>query len=146
MIPVTCNAVGDILALAALVLDIIRALNDAKGSASEYRVFVDELNGLHTILKSAARVAEDSADNALREQIIREVDQCGRNAQDALARVVDFSAMNVDGDGLRARATRTRYKLQWRFFRRDEAQTVRKELAMAIQRLTLQLVVSNACA
>ena len=144
MIPITCNAVGDILALATLVLDVIRALNDAKGSASEYRVFFDELNGLHTILASAARVAKDSVDDALREQIIREVDQCGRNAQDSLARVVDFSAIDTIGDGLRALAARTRYKLQWRFFRRDQAQIVRRELATAIQRLTLLLVVSNA--
>ena len=43
MVPITCNAVGDILALATLVLDVIRALNDARGSASEYRTFVDEL-------------------------------------------------------------------------------------------------------
>ena len=92
---ITCNAVGDILALATLVLDVIRALNDAKGSASEYRVFVDELNGLRTILAAAARVAQDNVDGALREQLIREVDQCGRNAQDALARVVDFSAMTL---------------------------------------------------
>ena len=62
MVPITCNAVGDILALAMLVLDVIRALNDAKGSASEYRVSVDELNGLRTILAAAARVAQDSVD------------------------------------------------------------------------------------
>ena len=146
MIPITCNAVGDIIALTTLVLDAIRALNDARGSAAEHRRFKNELKGLHTILEAAARVANDSANGALREEIIREVDECGQDVQEALRRVAKFSAMGDSGDGLRARATRTRYKLEWRFARRDEVQTARKELAMATQRLTTLLVLSNACA
>ena len=81
MIPITCNAVGDILALAELLVDVVRALNDARGSALEYRTFTRELDGLRTMLTTAARVAEDSADRALRDEIIREVDQCGRDVQ-----------------------------------------------------------------
>ena len=146
MIPITCNAVGDIIALTTLVLDAIRALNDARGSAAEHRKFKNELKGLHTILEAAARVANDSANGGLREEIIREVDECGQDVQEALERIAKFSAMETPGDGVRARAARTRYKLEWRFARRDEVQTARKELAMATQRLTTLLVLSNAYA
>ena len=145
MIPITCNAVGDIHALAALVLDAMRALNDARGSAAEHRRFKSELKGLHTILEAAARVAKDSADGALREEIIREVDECGQDVQEALKRVAKFSAIDTPGDGFRARAERARYKLEWRFSRRDEVQTARQELMRATQRMTTLLVISNAC-
>ena len=144
MIPITCNAVGDIIALATLVLDAISALNDARGSAAEHRRFKNELKGLHTILEAAARVATDTVDDALRKGIIREVDECGEDVQEALRRVAKFSAMDTPGDGLRGRAARTRYKLEWRFARRDEVQTARKEFAWATQRLTTLLVLSNA--
>ena len=146
MFPITCNAVGDILALSTLVLDALRALNDARGSAAEHRRFKSELKGLHTILETAARVAKDSSDNALREEIIRKVDECGQDVQEALERIAKFSAMDAPGDGVRARAARTRYKLEWRFARRDEVQTARQELMMATQRLTTLLVLSNAYA
>ena len=146
MIPITCNAVGDILALAALVLDAIRALNDARGSAAEHRRFKSDLKGLHTILEAAARVAKDTVDDALRKELVREVDECGQDVQEALKRVTKFSAIDTSGDGFRARATRTRYKLEWRFSRRDEVQTVRNELVTATQRLTTLMVLSNAYA
>ena len=81
----------------------------------------------------------------LREEIIREVDECGQDVQEALKRVAKFSAIDTLGDGVRARAARTRYKLEWRFSRRDEVQTARQELMMATQRLTTLLVISNAC-
>ena len=64
MVLITCNAVGDIIALATLLLDAIHALNDARGSAAEYHRFKSELNGLHTIVRAAARVAQDSVDDA----------------------------------------------------------------------------------
>ena len=146
MMPITCNAVGDIIALATLVLDAIRALNDARGSAAEHRKFKSELKGLHTILEAAARVAKDSVDNALREELIREIDECGQDIQEALKRVAKFSVFDTPGDGLRSHAAKVRYKLEWRFSRRDEVQTVRNELATATQRLTTLMVLSNAYA
>ena len=149
MIPITCNAVGDILALAELLVDVVRALNDSRGSAQEYRTFTRELYGFRTMLTTAARVAEDSADRALRDEIIREVDQCGRDVQLALARIAKFSELghgSSSASGMRARLARHRYKLEWRFFQRDDVQTVRKELATATQRLTTLLVLSNAFA
>ncbi|KZV61775.1 hypothetical protein PENSPDRAFT_274540 [Peniophora sp. CONT] len=147
MIPITCNAVGDILALATLVVDVARALNDARGSSSEYRSFIHELNAVHAMLTSAARIAEDSIDGALRDQIIRTVDQCGGDIQRALARLAKFSTLGCDGvagDGLRLKLKRNWYKVEWRFLQRDEAQTFQKELTMATQRLTTLLVISDA--
>ncbi|KZV62436.1 ankyrin [Peniophora sp. CONT] len=147
MIPITCNAVGDIIAIAALVLDVARALKDTRGSASEYRRFSGDLDALHKMLTTTARVAGDSVDNVLRDEIIHEVAQCARDVQSALSRIAKFSALDENvtvGGGLRVKLKRNWYKLEWRLARRDEAQTVRDELANATQRLTALLVVSHA--
>ncbi|VDB87234.1 unnamed protein product [Peniophora sp. CBMAI 1063] len=146
MVPITCNAVGDILALAELVIDVVRALNDARGAPAEYRAFNQELNSLHAILLTATRIAKNTDDPVLREEIIRNVDQCGRDVQASLARVADLSALSDDAgstSGMRDRFRRNRYKLVWRFKHRDEAQTFRQELATATQRLTMLFVLSH---
>lgn len=146
MIPITCNAVGDIIALASLVLDIARALNDTRGAASEYRSFSDELNGFHTMLTTAARVAKDTDDDALRDEIVREVDRCGHDVQGALTRIGKFSALDANaarGSGVCVKLKRHWYKIEWRFGKWDQVQTGRKELSMATQRITALLTVSN---
>ena len=148
MFPITCNALGDIVTLAALVLDIIHALNESRGSASDYRILVGELNAMHTMLTAVERVARDTVNDALRFEILREVDRCGTDVQGALTRIVKFSALghsSTKSDSPRVCLARQWYKLEWRFSHRDEVQTARQELMMATQRLTTLLVISNAC-
>ncbi|KZV74386.1 hypothetical protein PENSPDRAFT_204182 [Peniophora sp. CONT] len=147
MFPITCNAVGDIITLASLVLDITRALNEARGSASEYRVFIAELNTLHILLTSVARVAQDSIDGALRSEILAEIDRCGCHIRYALERIAKFSVLSHDAaasDGLRVKFKRQLYKIEWRFARRSDIQAVRADLSIATQRLTALLIVANA--
>ena len=135
------------MTLASLVLDVIRALNETRGSPSEYRSLVSDLHSMHTLLVAVSRVASDSSDNALRDEILSEVNRCGLNVQDALARIAKFSALGHGGgtpQPRRVRVARQWYKLEWRFAKRGDAQAVRAELQAATQRLTALLVVSNA--
>ena len=146
MFPLTCNAVGDILALAALVLDVARALSESGGSPSEYRTFVGELNSLNIVLSSVGRVAQLTTDERLRGEIVREVDRCGCDIQKALERVAKFSELGRHGQGtdvLRVKLRRQWYKLEWRFGMRGNAQEARTQLAIVTQRLTAYLVISN---
>lgn len=148
MFSITCNAVGDIATLAALVLDVVQAFNEARGSTSEYRTLAIELHSMHTLLIAISRLANESEDNALRDEIVSEVDRCGLNVQSALARIAKFSVLGraaETGDARRVRFARQWYKLEWRFVQRGDAQAVRAELQAATQRLTVLLVVSNAC-
>ncbi|KZV72421.1 hypothetical protein PENSPDRAFT_363417 [Peniophora sp. CONT] len=147
MIPITCNAVGDIIAVATLVLDIARALDESRGSPAKYRAFTSELKSLHIVLASVARVAELTNDALLRDEIVREVDRCGNDVRRTLERVAKFSALGRDAssdDILRIRMKRQWYKLEWRFGYHGSAESVRDDLAMATQRLTVYLVVLNA--
>ena len=146
MLSISCNAVGDILALATLVLDIYRALDDAHGSPAKYRALVSELKSLHVVLASVARIAEHTTDEILRDEIFCEVDRCGGEVRTALERVAKFSllARNDSTDGApRVRMKRQYYKLKLLTFREDIAD-LREEIGRATQRLTIYLVTSNA--
>ncbi|VDC01529.1 unnamed protein product [Peniophora sp. CBMAI 1063] len=146
MIPVTCNAVGDILTLATLVLDIARALGESRGSASEYRSFTAELHSLHIVLASVARVAERATDPLLRDQIMGEVNRCGCDVRRSLERVAKFSILSREGteeDVIRLKLKRQWYKLEWRFGHRAHMQSVRTELVEATQRLAAYLSILN---
>ncbi|KZV62432.1 ankyrin [Peniophora sp. CONT] len=147
MIPITCNAVGDILALATLVLDIGRALNESRGSPSDYRTLVGELNSLNIVLSSVGRVSQLTADIDLRKEIVHEADRCGQDVQRALERIFKFSVLgrgNDRNDALQVKLKRQWYKLEWRFGHRSHIKEVRADLATATQRLAAYLVISNA--
>ncbi|VDC06695.1 unnamed protein product [Peniophora sp. CBMAI 1063] len=146
MVAITCNAVGDIIAVASFILDIARALNDIRGSAFQYRSFTEELHGLHTMLTIAARIAVNCADKALSDEIVRKVDQCGRDVQRAFERIAQFSVLGEDhvtGEASRIKLKRQWIKVKWHFTQHEDTQTAREELAMATQRLTALLVLSN---
>lgn len=147
MFPLTCNAIGDIVTLASLVFDIIRALNETRGSALEYRVLAGELNAMHTMLTAVERVVQDTANERLRYEILKEVDRCGQDVQNALARIIKFSALGHAGTPVHSQRiylARQWYKLEWRFIQRGALQAVRAEMQTATQRLTALLVISNA--
>ncbi|KZV77240.1 hypothetical protein PENSPDRAFT_746994 [Peniophora sp. CONT] len=147
MFPITCNAVGDIIAIATLVLDIAQALDESRGSPARYRAFVSELRSLHIVLASVSRTAESTTDIALRNEIVREVDHCGRVIRDVLERVARLSLLERDVTGedvIRVRLKRQLYKLEWRLRFHGSAEAIREELSLATQRLTAYLVISNA--
>ena len=146
MFPVTCNAVGDILALAILVLDFAQALDETSGSSADYRALNSELKSLHIVLASVNRVAELTVDELLREQIFREVERCGGFIRDTLERIAKFSLMGRDvstADTTRVRVKRQWYKIEW-LIRKDSIDSIRDELASVTQRLATYLTVSNA--
>ncbi|VDB87231.1 unnamed protein product [Peniophora sp. CBMAI 1063] len=130
MIPITCNAVGDILALATLVLDITHALNESRGSPAKYRALNSELKSLHIVLASVAA----------------EVDRCGSEVRSARERIARFSDLGRDAsseDVIRIRIKRQWYKLKWLKFG-GNVESIREEIARATQRLTIYLVTSHA--
>ncbi|VDC01534.1 unnamed protein product [Peniophora sp. CBMAI 1063] len=147
MFPITCNAVGDIVVLATFVLDIARALSESSGSTSEYRSCIAELNSLHVVLASVARVAEYTADIGLQDEIVREAAECAVAVERVLERVAKFSLLDPR-DSLKGmpliRMKRLWYKLEWRFSQRGRVNEFRAELAVATQRLTAYLAVLNA--
>ena len=146
MFPITCNAVGDILALAGLALDMAKALNEIHGSPASYRALRSELESLHIVLASVHRAAELTNDTLLREQIVSQIKRYEYSIRSALERIAKFSALGRAGaadDSVPVKVKRQWYKIEWRL-RQGSIDSIRDELASVTQRLATYLAVSNA--
>jgi hypothetical protein len=149
MFPISCNAVGDVLTIASIILDIARALNDARGSVAEYRAFVAELETMHTSLNAISRLVQDCTDSALRQTVVREVDLSYQDIEDAFNRIASLSLLGSDeappmgSSGLRVNISRQWFKLEWRFLKRGDGQGFQSKLKVSTQRLSTLLVILN---
>ncbi|KZV61788.1 hypothetical protein PENSPDRAFT_670797 [Peniophora sp. CONT] len=143
----TCNAVGDIIAIAELLLNVARALKEVKKAPAEYRRFCAELDSLSTVLSAAAQMSEGTSSAELLPATLLEVNRCMLDVQVALDYIAKFSPLDSDeiaNAPLRVKLKRQWYKLEWRFATRATAQEAGSRIAASIQRLTAYIVISNA--
>ena len=146
MFPITCNAIGDIIAIVQLVRDIVVALNDSRGAVDEYRQFVHVLKALGTILEAVYELASDSQDRRLQQSILEEVQLCCitiNNAHKSLSgfeKLAETSARSTRG-GPRAALT----KLHWHFMRAADAERYAKQFHESHMRLNSLLMVHSQC-
>ena len=122
MFPITFNAIGDILALAQLIRDIVWAVNDACGAAVEYRRFTHELKILGAIMVNAHLIADGSREDTLKEAVLEEVRFCYTEIVDAGKLLPGFDVLmrSTDGSGF-SRVGVTMRKLQWHFLKASDA-------------------------
>ena len=138
MFPITCNAVGDILALASLALDMAKALNEIHGSPASYRALRSELESLHIVLASVHRAAELTNDTLLREQIVHQVERYIGSIRIALL----WCAEGTD-DSVRIKVNQQWYKIGLRFHDQRSIASIRDKLAFATRHIAAYLPVSN---
>jgi len=155
MFPITCNAIGDILAVASLILSIAKALDESRGAPAEYRAFVAELHSLGHLLNSIYRVTDGCADAELRRQIVKEVASTATDIHSALDKVAVFNSLSDlqadDSSDRRSdagipssfRFERQWVKVKWRLFQHSKVVKVIGELAACRQKLLLQLMAAQ---
>lgn len=127
MFPVTCNAIGDIIAVAQLIRDIAEALSEVKGASHEYRAFVQQLQSTATIIDETHRLVHNSPDGSLRIAILDEVRCCCSDLQRAEEYTTGFetllSGQTSGASGprrVRKRLARSTKMLQWHFMKSSE--------------------------
>ena len=136
MLPVTCNAFGDIIAVIQLVQDIVLALDDARGASEEYTHFVHVLTALGAVMNEVYDLAKASQNASLRQAILDEVQCCcdginsAHNSISGFERLAEASARS--SRGVRAKGLVT--KLHWHFLRASEAAKYAKRFGDSHQR------------
>jgi hypothetical protein len=78
----TFGSVGDFISLTVLIKDIIAALDDARGSAKEYRALVQELVTLQLTLEAVQHTCEDP-------QFTHSLEDLAKVALDTVAHIKD---------------------------------------------------------
>ncbi|VDC00987.1 unnamed protein product [Peniophora sp. CBMAI 1063] len=126
MFPITFNAIGDILALAQIVYDIVQALNDSvHGAAAECQRFAHELKLLGAVIVIAHRAANTSPDDVLKEALLTEVRLCYAEIVEAGKLLPGFDTLLRTSTGATVwdRARAVAKKLKWHFMKASDAAT-----------------------
>ncbi|KZV65388.1 hypothetical protein PENSPDRAFT_756574 [Peniophora sp. CONT] len=137
MFPVTCNAFGDILAVAQLVRSIVVALDDARGATEEYMQFVHVLTALGTVMGEVYDLAKTSQNQTLRQAILEEVQRCCSGINSAHNSIAGFEKL-AESSARSSRSIRAGgivTKLHWHFLRASEAAKYSKRFGDSHQRL-----------
>ncbi|KZV65383.1 hypothetical protein PENSPDRAFT_689945 [Peniophora sp. CONT] len=155
MFPITCNAFGDIVAVIQLVLELVKALDDTRGAAVKYRLFVQELESLSIMMGEAYRVAE-GAPSTLQLLVLKEIQICTNNIEDAYRRTRGFEKL---GESSQKRTVKTKLlkrlvrkplglaakKAHWHFRRTTDAQKYREIFRDCLQRLDFIVGLISCC-
>ncbi|VDB85852.1 unnamed protein product [Peniophora sp. CBMAI 1063] len=136
MFPITCNAIGDIIAVVQLIRDIVVALDDARGAAEEYKQFTRVLSALGTVMGEVYDLAKASCNEILKQAVLEEVQLCCIDINNAHKSISGYGKL----EKIAARSTRntTRgvfLKLQWHLLRASDAAKYAQRFDDSHQRL-----------
>ena len=138
MVPISCNAFGDIVAVVQLVREIVLALDDARGAAQEYKQFVHVLTTLGTVMEEVFYLANDSQNEALKQAMLAEIRRACGLISSATDSIAGFDRLRGDASALSSGRDHSREllsKLRWRFLRASDAENHTKRLSESLQRL-----------
>ena len=149
--PVTFGSVGDIIAVGLLIKDLVTALNQSRGSQTEYKQLVDELNLLEDVLArivhlcntagttTAGRIFEDSA---LHHATIKTAQKCGTCIKGFNIRLKKYGkTLGSSGVGKKSEAFKAvMAQIRWQLGEKEEVVRFRAEIASQTASLNLALV------
>ena len=120
---VTFGSVGDIISLSIVIKDLVKALDDSRGSSAEYQEIIRELWALDRVLlevKLLWRTSESTVElNALRETARRMTDQCRHSIEGFLEKVKKYGpSLNKGGSGKILRDVAM--KVKWQIAHSDD--------------------------
>jgi len=147
--PLTCNAVGDVLALIQLAIDIARFVADYRHAPSECRALLQDLRSMERLLALAQPTILAIKDAALKEATAERLRIVSQRVQDALNLVVKFRSAfdNAPVDPRsKWRATIVKWvtkqseKVAWALKRNGDAEACRVAIAQSFEPLTLALL------
>ncbi|KAI0030171.1 hypothetical protein K488DRAFT_72403 [Vararia minispora EC-137] len=147
MLPISCKTVKDIVAIAALVADLVTALSETKGSAAKYRSFFRELEAMRVVLEAVSREAKRCTDVKLRAIIVEEVDHCCNHVREAAQSIAKFTPLGQDppvGRLNKVRLDRLWYKIEWRAVKQKDIDNFERQLSASRGKLTMYLAIMNS--
>jgi hypothetical protein len=120
---VTISSIGDIISVSLLVKDILLALDDVRGSASEYQAVIRELHILDIALLRVEKLVQTQQTSpdieALHETARKTVNACRGSVSKFVESIKRYKNSLTDG-GSGNMLKDTARKLQWRLSSKDE--------------------------
>jgi hypothetical protein len=134
---------GDFMTGITLVKDIIKALNDSKGSSKEYLEVIAELRGLEIALIHVRAQYNDTAQIAQRSALRQAVQDCETCIEVFLQSLQTYNGhLGINGSGNKWKdAIR---KVQWRLCKAEELTSFHLKIASHVQNLEMLLATIQA--
>lgn len=143
---VTFGSVGDILSVCIVIKDLVRALDESRGSSAEYQEVIRELWGLDRVLLEVEllwRTCESTAElNTLREAAHRMADQCRRSIEAFLKKVKKYGPSLRDG-GSGSVVRDATMKIRWQVAHADELTKFRAEINAHCSAINMLLLTAS---
>lgn len=143
--PFTFGSVGDVITLGLLIRDVIKCLDDSRGSSAEYQAVIRELWSLdHALLEVELLLVSSQQStelNALRETALRIAEKCEACIsafRDRVRKYRGFLGSNGSGDLL---GTAVR-KFRWAVSEKESLARFRAEIIAHC--LSLNMLVASA--
>ncbi|KZV92565.1 hypothetical protein EXIGLDRAFT_692587 [Exidia glandulosa HHB12029] len=138
MFPVSCNAIGDIIALVQLGIDVVKAINDSRGAKTEHHELTAELETLKAILE-----AVESFPNT--PLLTTPTTRAGDQMASALALLAEFEF----SESVKARTVLSRVRsawvgVRWTLRGRADVNNGLAKLSKSVDTLRLALQVASA--
>lgn len=139
--PVTFGSVGDIIAVAQIVKSLLGALDDARGSAKEYQLVIEDLKNLEKVLLELNLLEKTSYESAeflaLGDTAKRIASEC-RALLEAFHQKIAKYNNRFDRDGYAL--AEAYWKLRWRVDRKESVEEFRTAVQARLSTITLLLV------
>lgn len=137
---------GDVIAVSILIKDVIKALDDSRGSSADYQKAIHELWTLDRALlevEHLSRTCDTTVElNALRYAAKRAAEQCRLHISVFLTKIKSYdSSLGAGGSGSRLRDAAK--KVQWTFAQRDELAKFQTEVNGHISAINMLLITAS---
>lgn len=136
-------SIGDFVTTLYLVKDIVRALNNSKGSSKEYLQVISELRGLELALIQVKAQYDDISHQGQKDALRQAVAKCDGSIKDSLDGLSKYHGhLSVIGSGNRWKdAVR---KIQWRFCKAEELTNFRLRISLHVGEIEMLLATIQA--
>jgi hypothetical protein len=145
--PVTFGSVGDIIAVAILIKDLVEALDQCRGSQAEYRHLIQELRLLEDVLHEIDQLCHASVSIgaagfetvALHRTASKITENCRASIQAFTARLAKYDRA-LGADAQKANAIKSAFaKIRWQVGEKEDVVRFRAEIAAQTTSLNVLL-------
>ena len=142
--PITFGALGDIISLCILIKDLVKCLDDCRGSSAEYQVVIRELWSLERALLEVellSRTWEHSAElNALAAATKKCAEHCHKSVTNFKQRLETFQPLGGSSKGL---IKKTASRIRWQVSEKEDLARFRAEINAHCSSINMLLITTS---
>jgi len=148
--PISCNAVGDIIALVQLGIKVAEVLSESRKAPADCRALCNDLRSLERLIALSHRTIDELQDLTLQEVVIERLNDVSQQILDALKLICNFdaafdvSAINTEREWhqiLQHWGKRTKQSIDWALKHNASARDARVAISQSFTSLIFALLV-----